>query len=119
MSATRLQEEFKSTFLDDTDFSESVSYTVSGAAAKTINAVVFRKGIKQFGQRGDGQANSYQSIYDVEITISKNATDGIAAVTVNADKVSVPLNVGGTAVVWVVAGIVFQDLAIWKLGLRK
>ena len=119
MSAERLQDEFKSIFLDDTDFSESITYNVLGVTPVIISAVVERNIPKQFPQHGDRNASSFQTVYDIQIEISKNATDGISLVTINQDTVLVSLNISGAPSEWRVAGIIFQDLSVWKLGLRK
>jgi hypothetical protein len=114
------QAEFKACFLDNPFFSEAVSYTASGQAAKSIKAVISRRNIKQTGLSNYGGPGSQIARYDREIVISTDATDGIAAVTEKGDKVGIPLDIGDAAnVVFHVAAIIRQDLATWRLGLSR
>jgi hypothetical protein len=117
MSAATEQSEFKSAFLDDDFFSEGVTYTPFGAASRVVRAIVHRRRPAARGQRNDGAAGSSQIIYDVEIEISRNATDGVATITPKSDTVVLPLNLGEAVSTFRVSAIVAQDAAAWKLGL--
>jgi len=117
MSEERLQDEFKTMFLDDADFSETVSYTATGAAAKSIKAVVYRKGYLSYRQ--SKTFNNTSMKYNLEMKISRNATDGIAAITEKSDSVSLPEEIGGTASTWRILGIISSDGGCWHLGIGR
>jgi len=97
-------------------FRESITYTPTGATAKTIYGQVRRGAAAKNSVRGDNTA----AVYDTEITISKNTTNGVAAVTIGKDTVTMAAPAYGSAAtnVYVVAGIVGQTATFWKLGLR-
>lgn len=114
-----LQEEFDEVFLQDDFFSEDISYTASGEAAKTIKAIVYRKNAVSSSNRNDGLADNSKLIYDVMIAISRDADDGIEDVTTREDTASFPLDLGDANQSWRVTQIVRQDPAVWYLGLSK
>ncbi len=113
--AIDLQAEFIDQFLNaDNPFRESVVYTASGAASKTIYGIVNRSGIKK-----TSGADKTPSTWDYELLISHDATDGIATVTKGMDVVAISSpEVGGTNI-FVVAGIISRTGMCWHLGLRS
>jgi hypothetical protein len=120
MSTTTLRDEFKSIYLDDSDFSESVTYNVLGTTAKSINAVIFRSDFQKRGQLGDRGANSNPLEYSISIMISKDTTNGIETVTPKVDSIELLANTDDAATqLFRVARVIYQDQAVWQLGLIK
>lgn len=91
----------------DSGFEESITYTVDGGAAKTINAIVDRDRIDETVE-GRHRMNQYKTI----ITISK--TD-IPSVTVQGDQVSLSKNNGTET--FRVGGVLEEDQGSFTLGL--
>ena len=107
---TRLQTDSILTFLNSNEFAEEILYTAKGAAEKSIKAIVERK------PPGPDDGSGGRVIEDaLEVSIANNATYGIATVTIGADKVSFPKNIGGTDIEWLVTAIVSQDEGMWRL----
>ena len=97
-------------------FQETVTYTPSGAAAKSISAVVVRGG----GREGDEPPVRHGSAsrqYDVEIWISTDATTGVEGVTPREDVVSLATTPGGSSEIYTVMAIIDSDSGAWHLGL--
>lgn len=97
--------------LNTDDFGEVISYTVSGGAAKDINALVSRRPSRV---GANGQQMFPENI--VEVLISDDATAGIAAVTRGADLMSFKLNLADAVVTeFSVTKILEQVPGRWKL----
>ena len=118
-SRTELQDEFAGAFLDPNDdmFCEDIIYTAQGASPKTIRGHVYREGLRMSGARNSASSRSQEAVYVREIQISRNATDGIAVVTTQADSVQMANNEGEPFRTFRVAAIAKQDPACWRLGL--
>lgn len=97
--------------LNTDDFGEVISYTVTGGSPKNINALVSRRP-SRVGAAG-------QQLYPenlVEVLISDDATDGIAAVTTGADVMTFKLNLADAAATdFTVTKILEQVPGRWKL----
>ena len=115
---TTLQSEFESVFLDDDFFGESVVYTQNDID-HTINAVIYRPGLKEYRQQGGRSSGSNQTRYHCEVRISRNAKNGIATIKEKSDSISLPLHLGDEQTVFRVAAIIAQDKGTWHLGLNK
>jgi len=94
-------------------FREAVTYTPTGVTAKSIYAVVRRGGIKSASSKSDRMP----SIYEYEMLISTDATEGVATVTAMKDKVSMTLKETGATNTFTVAGVIGYTKAAWHLGL--
>jgi len=110
-----LSSEFTQWFLGgDNPFRKSITYTPSGAAAKTIYGIVTTRGTAKIG--GQGKLNSG---YDIELIISHDATNGIYTVTPNKDTVSFSApEYGNVTNTYMVGGIINYSPMMWHLGLR-
>jgi hypothetical protein len=111
-----IQSDMVNVFLNS-GFEESISYTPSGGAAKTIDAVVFREGSRQHEDTIGRGTRTNQRQYDIEILISNDATDGIATVIPREDTVSVAKRPGEAAQTFLVASVIQSDEGAWRLGL--
>lgn len=119
MSKEILIAEFEKIYLNDPDFAESILYTTN-SISKTIKAVIYRKGYLQQRQVGDRSAGSMQSVYDVELAISRGVINGIEFVIEKSDSVEIPVDYGDSTLVKMrVSTIIKQDIACWRLGLTK
>jgi hypothetical protein len=119
MSAEILISEFESLYLNDSDFSEWIVYNHEGNNSD-IQAVAYRKNRTLAKGQGLGVKNSTQSIYDIEIIVSKGAIKGLPEVTEKIDFVTMVLNRGDVATQkFRVASIIKSTLATWHLGLSK
>ncbi len=56
---------------------------------------------------------------DYEIFIANDATAGVISINKNNDKVSFPIQVGGSLVIWTVVEILQHDDAMWHLRVIK
>jgi hypothetical protein len=89
---------------------ESVTYTPSGSAAQTVNAVVTRDGLQ-----ARAEDNSARLEYPVEILISR---DDIATVNVHGDTVALKRRVSDSSNSTMrVAALLASEGALWRLGL--
>ncbi len=114
VEGTGLKNDFISTFLNaQNPFCETVVYTVSGGASKTIYAIVKRGGLK----KGSGPVK-LPSGWDYEVLISHDSTSGIAEVTKGEDKIFIASPEVGENNSFVVAGIIAKTPMCWKLGLK-
>lgn len=117
MSQT-LQEAIDEAFLGSANpFREAITYTPTGATARSIYAQVRRGAIMANRLKGDNTA----AVYDVEITISIDASNGVAVVTTGKDTVTMAAPAYGSTTatnVYTVAGIIGRSATCWKLGLR-
>ena len=94
---------------------ESISYTVSGGTAATINAVVNRSAGMIKRQNIDARPR-----YDAEIIISHDSTSGIAAVTPKKDIVVMAApELNDTAHTFTVVSIIGKTAMGWHLGLQQ
>lgn len=117
MSVLSLSDEFVTVFLDASNpFRETVTYTATGSAAKDIFAIVNRGGAAKTS-RGHG-AEKLGSIYDYELIISCDATQGIQYVTPMKDKVSIVAPEFAESNTFSVAGVISKTAMCWHLGLR-
>lgn len=107
---------FNSAMLGESNpFRESITYTATGQSAKTIWAIPKRGGITSNKNTADKTA----SIYDYEILIASDATNGIVNPTMGKDTVTMSMPEMGTGNnVFIVAGIVSKTPMCWRLGLR-
>lgn len=96
------------------EFAEAVSYTPSGSAPITINAIVERGRLQADAESGGRSLGK-----EIRISIARYATLGVLTVTKNADTVSLLENIGGTAVTFIVADILAQDDGMWYLLLQR
>ena len=119
--AIDLQEDMNNIFLD-CGFEEEIVYTPSGGVAKTIKAQVYRMGALQTSQgsrSGRATQDVKNRLYDIEIEISTDATEGIASVKTHEDTVTLKARIGDTSTrVLTVQGIVHNDAGAWRLGLK-
>jgi hypothetical protein len=112
-----LQETIDAAFLGASNpFREAITYTPTGATAKSIYAQVRRGTPTANRVKGDNTA----AVYDTEITISIDSTNGVAVVTIGKDTVTMAAPAYGSAAtnVYTVAGIIGKSTTCWKLGLR-
>jgi hypothetical protein len=94
---------------------ESISYTVSGGTAKTINACVNR--VSGSNSRG---AIGNRTIYSAEIIISFDSVSGIPVVTPKKDIVVMAApELNSTSHTFLVVGIVGKSAMGWHLGLQQ
>ncbi len=115
-----LQDDMNDIFLDS-GFEEDVIYTNVSGIPKTIKAIVNRQELKQTNRNTKQQStiNTNMRIYDIEIEISTDATEGISLIKIKTDKVALKRKVGDTAdTTMSVDGILYNDNGAWKLGLK-
>lgn len=111
--ALTLQDDMDNVFLQS-GFEEDIVYT-SGGVAKTISAIIYREGSVETGRPQRGITRRY----DIAIDISTDSTNGIATVSVNADKVKLYKTIGDPAQkTFIVAGVIQSDVGALRLGLR-
>ncbi len=94
-------------------FRETVTYTKTGGTAKSIYGMVRRGGM----QKVSG-SDKTPSMYDYELIIAIDATNGIDQVTTGKDKVAFTLSETGTSNTFIIAGIIEKTGMCWHLGLR-
>lgn len=111
---SRLPDDVKLLFINTGEFGESVTYTPSGGAPKVINAVVIRERLEP-----DGPDRGMSLSRGCEVYIANDTAAGISTVNKNNDKVSFPVESGGTAVSWVVVEVLSHDEGIWHLRVVK
>jgi len=110
----QVKADFLANVLNTNECAESISYTPKGAPAKTITAIVDRKGISPAGE------NSLCTLIDqVEIIIANDAAYGVASINKGGDTVSLPDRIGGTNVTFRVAHILNQCPVSWHLLLER
>lgn len=101
----------KTVFLNNDEFSETVSYTPDGSSAKSIKAIVMRPQIDVLDQdRGVVLANQ------VQLYISTDATEGVAAVKKSLDKVALKLLLSdAAATTFRITDVIGHDEGMWHL----
>lgn len=116
-----LQEDMNNIFLD-CGFEEDIIYTPTGGVAKTIKAQVYRQGSLQTSKgarTGTATQDIKNRMYDVEIDISTDATEGVSSVAINADTVTMKAKIGDiNDTIFTVAGISQNDAGSFRLGLK-
>ncbi len=111
---TQLSTDAVLAFLNTGDFAETISYTPKGGVAKSIPAQVFRQRITPAGE-DSGRI----LVKQFEIMIANDTTNGVTSVNKGGDVVSLPEEVGGTSISWIVDDILAQDEGMWHLLIRK
>ncbi len=112
---TQLPTDAINVFLNSNELAESITYTPSGGAAKTINAVIDRERLNQQGQ-DQGRTVSKEC----EIWIANDSTSGVTSVSKGQDTVAFPIyNQGGSNVTWRVIEIVSKDEGMWHLRVAR
>ncbi len=111
---TKLLDDAKLAFLNSSEFAEIVSYTPYGGSAKFINAIIMRERLES-----KGPDQSIALTRGCEIFIANDAVAGVTSINKNNDKVSFPVQVGGTPVIWTVVEILQHDDAMWHLRVIK
>lgn len=96
------------------EFTETVTYTPSAGAPKSIEVIVNRKRLDP-ADEDSGRVLLNQ----IDIYIANDSAYGVTSINKGFDKVSLPAAIGGTAIDWVVVDIMDQDEGIWKLLLQK
>ncbi|MBI5147763.1 MAG: hypothetical protein HZA37_01265 [Parcubacteria group bacterium] len=110
----KLLEDAKNAFLNVEEFAEGVTYAPYGGSPKGINAVVVRERLEASGpDRGMSLGR------ECEIFIANDVATGVTSINKNNDKVSFPVQVGGTPVSWTVVEILGHDEGIWHLRVIK
>jgi len=113
-----LQEDMIDIFLDS-GFEEDVIYIDVSGIPKTIKAIINRQELKQTARNIKSSDNTNMRLYDVEIEISTDATDGISSIKIKTDKVALKRKIGDTLdTTMSVDGILYNDSGAWKLGLK-
>lgn len=110
-----LQSEFLDNILgEEFPFREAISYTPYGGVAKTIYGVMRRDG----AYRSMRQPAGMRSVWEIELIISTDATDGIELVTIKGDKVDITAyESGGGTKTYTVGAIMGRTPMAWRLGL--
>jgi hypothetical protein len=104
---------------DNNPFREEITYTATGAAAKTINAVVMRE-TGSFKHRGVQAQTQPRPRYDCEIVISHDSNEGIEEVTPRKDTVTMEApELRSTSHTFQVVAIIGKSRMGWHLGLQQ
>lgn len=117
--ALTLLDDMNDIFLDS-GFEEEVIYTPSGGVARTINALVWRRGTRQTTRSRTGQpGDTLSRFYEIEIEVSNDSTLGISEVTVMEDTIQLYKDVGdSTRKTMAIAGRVHNDEGNFRFGLK-
>ena len=111
---TKLLDDAKFAFLNSSEFAEVITYTPYGGSAKFINSIIVRERLESKGPDHTISLNRGAEIY-----IANDAALGVTSINKNNDKVSLPLQVGRSPVIWTVVEILQHDDAMWHLRVIK
>lgn len=101
-------------FLNTGEFAESIVYTPSGSAPKTINAVIVRKRLD-----ADQQDEGHLLENQCEVYVANHAVSGVDSVAKGKDILSFPEQPGGAPVDWFVEDVIEKDDGMWHLVVQK
>ncbi len=113
-----LAETMKDVFLAS-GFEETVIYTPSGGAARTIKAIIDRGEAlvaSPFGRTGRDNESKTRK-YKIEMIVAKDDTEGVTVVKIQADKVKFYEHIGDSVErTFRVAGILWEDEGSFRFG---
>jgi hypothetical protein len=90
-------------------FGESITYTQTGEAAKTVKAVVFRHGAKQINARDGATINFHPIVVEIDRVDIPVVTEMKDTITCN--------DINGTSKTFAVRKIIYSDEGCFKVGL--
>lgn len=95
-----------------TDFGEPIIYNVHNDGSKTIYGVVERNPLARLAEAAEGL------VQNIEVYILNDSANGITAINVGKDSVTLSVRYGGTPEKRTITQVVEGDAGLWRLRVR-